>query len=262
MPDSTFSKLLYATRIVNGETLYFNQVSEWSAKRETLLVQLADIPTLIQAHFNRASKPYELNQKISVVDSVPTIRLANACEATANCLYSVAEIAANFANKASKGGIPTSFNALRKKCEKDADSEISNALGDLQWFRKVRELRTEWTHYSSIFIAVRDNHEILLCVRSYRRLSDKQEFTTPNFSCTVDEFVGWVRAALVTLDRFAGYLLDRHVLPALPLDQTFVAAVYDKNGFPIIKDNFDFEVETITIAEYLRRRGIVVNPSN
>ena len=177
---------------------------------------------------------------------------------TANCLYSVAEIAANFANKTSKGLVPSSFNTLRKKCDKDPTSKIAETLGDLQWFRKTRELRTEWTHYSSVFVASGENKEVILCVRGYRRASDKQEFVEPNFSCTVDQFVGWVCAALVTLDRFAGYILERHVLPNLPMDQTFTSIVHGKNGFPIIKDDFRFEVETITIAEYLRRGGVVV----
>jgi len=258
MSDTAFRKLSYATRLVSEETRHFEHVSEWAAKRQTLLVQLTDIPVLVRAHLERSSHPYERDPKISIVDQVPTIRLANACEATANCLYSVAEIAANFANKTTKGLVPSSFNALRKKCEKDPESEISSTLGDLQWFRKIRELRTEWTHYSSIFIASGDNKELLLCVRSYRRASDRLEFTTPNFSCTIDEFVGWVRSALSTLDRFAGYLFDHHVLPNLPLDQTFTSAVYDEHGFPIIKEDMRFEVETITIAEYLRRGGISV----
>lgn len=212
----------------------------------------------MQAHLDRSSRPYDLDEKINIVDMIPTIRLANACEATANCLYSVAEIAANFANKASRGLIPSSFNALRKKCDKEPTSEISENLGDLQWFRKIRELRTEWTHYSSIFIASGENKEVMLCIRGYRRLSDKQEFTAPNFSCTVEEFIQWVRAALVTLDRFAGYLLEKHVVPNLPLEQTFTNAVRDKNGFPVIKADLRFEVETITIAEYLRRGGLTV----
>lgn len=258
MTDAAFHRLSYATKLVSAETRYFEQVSEWAAKRQTLLVQLTDISTLVKEHLERKAHTYELDQKISIVDQVPTLRLANACEATANSLYSVAEIAANFANKATKGLVPSSFNALRKKCEKNSLPEICSTLGDLQWYRKVRELRTEWTHYSSIFIAAGNNHEVLLCVRSYRRVSDKLEFTAPNFSCTIDEFVVWVRAALSTLDRFAGYLLDRHVLPNLPLDQTFTSAVLDKNGFPIIKGDLRFEVETITIAEYLRRGGISV----
>lgn len=256
MSDTAFRKLSYATKLISAETRYFEQVSEWEAKRQTLLVQLADIPTLVREHLERSSQPYELDPKISIVDQVPTIRLANACEATANCLYSVAEISANFANKATKGLVPSSFNALRKKCENGSLAEISSALGDLQWFRKIRELRTEWTHYSSIFIASGDSKEVLLCVRSYRRSSDKIEFTAPNFSCTIDEFLGWVRSALSTLDRFAEYLFNHHVLPSFSLDTTFTSAVHDKNGFPIIKEDLRFEVETITVAEYLRRGGI------
>jgi len=186
------------------------------------------------------------------------MRLANACEATANGLYSMAEVAANFANKVSGGSLPTSFNALRKKCAGTSGSEVALALGDLQWYRKVRELRTEWAHYSSIFMAEDEAGGTILCVRAYRRPSDKVEFKAEKFSCTIDDFIGWVRNALATLDRFAGFLLKRYVVTTFALDATFTSAVLDKNGFPIIKEDHRFTVETISIREYLKRGGIVV----
>lgn len=256
MSEAAFRQLAYATRIVGAETLYFEQVAEWEAKRTTLMVQLADMPNLIAAHVARRTQPYTANSQITLVDSAPSVRLANACEAAANCLYSVAEIASNFANKASNGAVPSSFNALRKRCEKDCTSEIATNLGDLQWYRKVRELRTEWAHFSSVFIGGGSSGEVVLCVRTYRRASDKREFTTPNFSCTVDQFSDWVRAALSTLDLFAGYVLKKWVLPSFELDQTFVTPILDRNGWPIIKPDHQFEVETISIQEYLRRGGI------
>jgi hypothetical protein len=258
MSDISFRHLVHATSLHSAETMFFSQVAEWKAKRETLLLQLSDIPDLVAAHLARTKTPYAPDEKITLVDMAPTIRLANACEATANCLYAAAEISANFANKASRGVIPSSFNSLRKKCEKDTASELAISLGDLQWFRKIRELRTEWTHYSSIFIASGSDGEAMLCVRAYRRISDRVEFTTPNFSCSIVEFCQWVRAALITLDKFSGYLLNKYVIPSLPLDQTFTSAVYDKNGFPIIKPDFRFEVETITIRQYLLRAGILL----
>jgi hypothetical protein len=254
--DRAFRQLAYATKLVGADTMYFNQVSEWKAKRSTLLVQLADFSVLVQAHIGRQTQPYATNTRITLVDSAPSVRLANACEAAANGLYSVAEIAANFANKASRGAVPASFNALRKKCEQEPSSELARTLGDLQWYRKVRELRTEWAHYSSVFIAGGIGDAPVLCVRAYRRSSDQKEITSPNFSCTVDEFSNWIRAALATLDTFAGYVLHTWVLPTFRCEQTFVTPLLDSNGFPRIKADHRFEVETITIGEYLRRGGI------
>jgi hypothetical protein len=256
MSDIAFRQLVYATKIVDAGTIFFNQVAEWEAKRATLLVQLADLPVLVAAHKARRTQPYAGDSRITLVDSVPVVRLANACEAAANCLYSVAEIAANFANKASRGAMPASFNALRKRCEKDRTSEVAQSLGDLQWYRKVRELRTEWAHFSSVFIGGGPNDQVILSVRAYRRNSDKQEFTSPNFNCTVDEFCEWIRAALTTLDVFAGYLLRTWVLPTFQLDQTFATPKLDENGWPLFKSDFRLESERISIREYLRRGGI------
>ena len=204
---------------MSSDTLFFKQVEEWEAKRKSIQVQLSDLPNLVAGHVERSSRPYAPDGRYRLVDAAPTVRLANACEAIANCLYSVAEIAANFANRASKGALPTSFNAIRKKCADFPTSELSAALGDLQWYRKVRELRTEWAHYSSIFIAENKQGEVMLCVRAYRRESDMQEFAGPNFSCTIDQFIEWVRNAIVTLDDFAGFVLKMFVLPLPRVNQ-------------------------------------------
>jgi hypothetical protein len=256
MSDRDFRNLAHATKLVSSATRYFEQVTEWQAKRETLLLQLADLPTLLAAHRTRSKRTYPENPRILIVDQIPTLRLANAIEATANGLYSVAEIAASFGNKASRGVVPSSFNALRKKCEKDPGDGLSAALGDFQWYRKIREMRTEWTHHSSIFIAENDAGLPLACVRSFRRPSDKVEFTASNFACTVEEFGDWVRSALSTLDSFAGYLLHSYVLKQFELDTTFNSVALDPNGMPIIGEGNRFRVETITIREYLRRGGI------
>jgi hypothetical protein len=258
MSDLDIRKLIYATRVVSPETLFRLQTGEWEAKRDALAVQLADIPTLLRAHQTRRETPYLGNPHITLVDRIPTMRLANACEATANCLYSMAEIASNFANKASRGSLPSSFNKLRKMCEEYPAHEVAVTLGDLQWYRKVRELRTEWVHYSSISIAEDQTGTTRLCLRAYRRPSDKIEFRSLNFSCTVDELLGWVRSAFATLDSFAGYLLNKFVVPTLPLDHTFLTPLYDKNGFPTIREDHTFAVETISVREYLNRGGIAV----
>ena len=72
------------------------------------------------------------------------------------------------------------------------------------------------------------------------------------------EFVGWIESALATLDSFAGYLLNTFVIPTMQLDQTFLAPVYDKRGFPIIREDHTFVVETISVREFLKRGGIAV----
>jgi len=256
---TAFGQLFHATRIVSGTTKYFLQIDEWKAKLETLAVQLADLPTLVEAHKARKVQAYSQDSRISLVDFVPTVRLANACEATANGLYSLAEVAANFANKASKGLLPSSFNAIRRKCEDDPSLEIALALGDLQWFRKVRELRTEWVHHSSVFIAGGHGEEPILCVRAYRRPSDRVEFKESDFKCSVGDLIGWVKSAQSTLDAFAAHLLAKYVVPVYPLTDEFDIAVVDKHGMPVFQNDFRMKTERSNWKRYLSRAGIPTN---
>ena len=249
---------MYVTKLISLETQFNLQASEWALKRDTLLVQLNDIPVLASAYLHRGGEPYKNNPQITLRDSTPAIRLASACEASANCLYSIAEIASNFANKASDGRLPSSFNSIRKMCEKDPSLPVAVALGDLQWYRKVREFRTEWAHYSSIFVSDA-NGIVEIGMRAFRRPSDKLEFRDTIFICRIQQFVGWVENALSTLDTFAGYLLKTFVVPKMQLDSTFLAAVYDENGFPRTRADHTFVVETISVREFLRRGGISVD---
>jgi hypothetical protein len=255
--DLEFKKLVYASRCVTvGRTDYNLQVNEWAAKRDTLILQMVDIPVLTETYLKRCSTPYENNPHITLVDPVPGTRLSNACEAAANGLYSIAEIASNFANKASKGKLPARFNKLRKDCEKDPSLPVAAALGDLQWYRKVRELRTEWVHYSSVFISEDSKGTVELGIRAFRRPSDKVEFQQSILFCAIPEFVGWIERALTTLDRFAGFVLDTFVVPSMPLDEHFLCCVVDENGFPKSHEDCGLVVESITVREFLKRGGI------
>jgi hypothetical protein len=174
-------------------------------------------------------------------------------------MYSLAEIAANFGNKVSNGILPTSFNALRKKCEKGNLKDLASYLGDLQWYRKIRELRTEWAHYSAIFIG-EDKDQTILCIRSFRRECDKVEFSEEMTFCTVMDIQDWTKSALTTLDCFAGYVLSHYVLPTLDLDfnSTVPSPIRDEFGFPKQYEDGKVMMDRISIREFLRRGGVVV----
>ncbi len=259
MSETEFFQLAHATKLVNGKTIYFQIVLEWAAKRHNLVVQLGDFPALLHAHWNRLQTPYPNNPQILRVDLIPTVRLANACEATANGLYSLAEVAAHFANRASRGHIPSSFNSIRKKCETDPSWPTTGVLGDLQWYRKIREIRTEWTHYSSIFIAQNEAGVPLLCIRAYRRPFDRREFSSPNYMCTLPEFITWTQNALATIDSFAGFLLRTYVLPGFDLNEMVTIPKTDENGAPILAEPNRFEVQQVTIRDFLAAGGIVMH---
>ncbi len=255
----SFDQLKHVSRICHGEGSHFLFVEEWDIKRQYLAVYNQDIPKLVDKYKSSKEEPYELDPKITLVDQAPRLRLSSSCEAAANFLYSMAEIAAQFGNKVSKGDLPSSFNKLRKNYEDGAFRELGLVewVDDFQWYKKVRELRTEWAHFSTIFIGRDDRGEPILVVRSHRRHSDREEFKG-KIEINIGDLVGWINKAIHTIDSFGNFLLVKYIVPSLDLNREFISPVYDKNGFPIIKLDNRFEVETITVEEHLRRCGITI----
>jgi len=250
-----FQHLSWATRIFNKSYPYFLWVSEWEEKRRHLNVYILDLPNLVQDFKKRDSHPYEADSRITIVDQIPRIRLASMCEAAANSLYSMAELSAKFGNRASKSYFPEKFNQIRKKVEKgDYGNDLSLQIGDLQWYKKIHEIRTEWVHHSTIFIGERDGEPIMV-IRAYRRPSDKEEFSS-EIQVTIPELIDWIKQAIRTIDAFGDYLLLNYVIPSFPLDNEIHLPKYDQNGFPIMLPDNKFDTETITVREYLRRGGI------
>jgi hypothetical protein len=254
-----FQHLLAATKLVGADTLYFNHTEEWSAKRDALLIQLHDLPVLESLYLAAPKTPYREGSPIVIVDQVPRIRLMSACEATANCLYSMAELAAFFGNKASGGRLPSKFNRLREKAAGGLlPGDLVAALGDLQWYERVRELRTEWTHYSTMFIG-EEGGAPLLIARSHRRPSDRKQFPAADgVRFRVCNLVDWTKHAIETVDRFAVYLLTTYVLPQFDPTKEILAPVFDGNGMISFERSGLIATERITTREYLRRRGMSV----
>ena len=143
----------------------------------------------------------------------------------------MAEIAAAFANKASNGMIPSSFNKVCKKHAKgEFDDELMKQLSDLSWYSRVRELRTEWCHHSTIFVGGPDEDPIL-CVRSARRLSD-QILLKGDIQINPRELTEWSRRATQSIDGFGSVIFTRFIAKSLPLEQQIYTPFYDELGFP------------------------------
>lgn len=247
-------KLLYSTEIMMKD--YYRIVRDWEAKRESLLVYLYDLPKLADFYKNSKEIPYNENPEFKIVNKIPSIRLASTCEAITNCLYSMAELAAQFGNKASKGEIPASFNALRKKLEKKLiDQSLIDKLVDLSWYKKVRELRTEWVHYSSIFIGQHQN-EVIMVVKCYRRESDREEFNE-KIEVSINEIIEWIKNAISTIDVFSDYLFEKYVIKDFDPNYEFEIPKYNKNGVPIFLENGLLDTHIITVREYFKKIGVI-----
>ncbi len=251
----SFKQLSWATIIYHNKYPYFSLVSDWGDKRQHLTVYIHDLPYLVQDYKNTPSHQYKGDTRITIVNEVPMIRLASACEAATNCLYSMAEVSAQFANKTSKGYFPSSFNAFRKNLEMGMyGSDLVQRMGDLQWYRKVREIRTEFVHHSTIYIGQAEDEPIMV-VHAHRRPSDKQEFSS-DIQVTIPELINWIQGAFRTVDAFGGYLLEKYILPNFPLDERVHVPKTDENGMIVFLSDGRVDMEIFTVRDYLKRGGI------
>ena len=257
----SFQQLKHVSSICHGKGRHFAFVEEWSTKREYLTVYLSDLPNLKKDYKKANTEPYTEDKRITLVDQIPRIRLASCCEAACNCLYSMAEIAAQLANRTSKGALPSSFNSLRKKYESGKLDQVGleNWVSDFTWYKKVRELRTEWVHYSTLFIGEDKEKNPILVVRSHRRISDKEEFKK-DLNISIEDICDWIQKAIKAIDRFGDFLLVQYIIPSLDLEAEFPSPKRDRSGFPIFKPDMKLESETITVREHLRRVGIEIKP--
>lgn len=253
---SPFDQLRVLSYIVDESKGYFRLVDEWEWKRQALMINLADLPGLVAAHKNCDQRPYEGNPAITIFDNVPRIRLSNACESVTNLVYSMANIAAKLANRISNV-FKDSFNSLRKKVvEGKLDQELLEVLGDLQWYEKVREIRTEWAHHSSPFIGENSTtKEPEIVVRCLRRDSDRVQFKD-RIAVSVDDLAQWASKALTTIDNFAGYIVRKFAVPLFNVQSKTGVMLHDENGWPLLKDGAP-QGGYITVGEYMWRYGIV-----
>jgi hypothetical protein len=234
----SFDQLHWATRPVNTETTYFTLVDDWQFKRTRLLQGLQDLPNLVTAYKERSCHAEPTNPGLTLVDALPDLRLAMACESIAHSLYATTEVAAHFANRVSGGVLPRRFHRICENVQKGkADEDLTNRLGDIGWYRKVREMRTEWTHYSSAFIGERDDRTPIIVIRAWRGRNDRVEFAKTEI-CAVEEFIAWVLLALQSLDGFGDHLLHKYVLPELRRDhdQEITIPRFDVNGRPLVAE--------------------------
>jgi hypothetical protein len=151
--------------------------------------------------------------------------------------------------------LPATFNKLRKQIETGKrDPSLAAAVGSLEWYRKVHELRTEWVHYSTIFVA-RRGEEPLLVAAAHRSRDDRQEFPD-RAHFTVPELVSWIQQATAAMDSFAGYLLHKYVVPSFDRRLVYSEIVRDQKGYPVPNEGGGVVLEQIAVGEYLRRIGL------
>lgn len=245
---------------VSPPRLNVQQVLAWAEKTNYLKIALGDLPSQLAAarevHAGLGESHPESD--VRMYNAVPALRLGMALEFTSHVVYSLTEIAANVANKASAGSasaLPASFNALQKLIDKGtAPSGLADALGDLSWYRKVREMRTEWAHYSAPFVAVGGASDQFR-VYTERPRSEQKHLQEPALF-TFDEYIQAVRGAAHTTEGLAHHVLVQHVLPTLDLTATRDYLTRSSDGIPIIRDG-RMALEKRTVRDLLAICGVV-----
>lgn len=252
-----FVKLSWAAKICHAQFPFLALVDEWGQKRQHVAVLQVDMPELVRSYGTQATKHHRGNARMLEVDPFPGLRLASACESLANSIYGLCEIAGAFANKASQGRMPQSFNAIQKMiCKGELDEKLVGSVANLEWYSRIREIRTEWAHHSTVFIG-QDAHGPLVVVHPFRRKSDKV-FLPEKAILRVHDLVEWSGNAVQVVDFFGLEMFHRFVLPKLNLDQEVIEPARDASGFYILKADGNLEVNRVTIREYLRHGGIEV----
>lgn len=234
----------------------------WTDKRDQVSLHLQDLPVLERLYRERRVTLLKDKPNARFEDPIPALRLANACEASASALYSLAEVAARFAATATRRTaqpLPGNFNTLLKRrveCA-EADNELRTALGDVTWYRRVRELRTEWTHHSSVFIGGGEQGEPVFVVKGFRDAEDRKVLGERTV-CTVAELCTWIREAVRTTDRFAGYLVTKFIAPKLRgiRDVTFMDLDRGPKGELILGPTGVPLAKRTSVADLLRSVGI------
>jgi len=252
----TFDKLSWATLIAHDRFPFLALVGEWGDKRQHVAMYQRDIPGLVRAFVERNECVHKSDLRCKEVDPVPGLRLASACEGLANCVYSTCDIAASFANKASDGRIQSSFNRIVKKVRRGSlPVPLFDQDDSLDWYAGIRELRTEWTHHSTVFIGEGDDGPVV-AVKPLRRLSDRVVFPEKTL-LSVQDLTDWSSRAVHVVDRFGLQVFMKFVLPKLDLGARVFEPDRDEDGFLVLAGN-GLAGRQVTVLEYLRHGGISV----
>jgi hypothetical protein len=253
--------LMHASAVSHDRFPFLVGVYDLADKRELAHILMMDMPLLVKAYESRNRTPHPRNTNAWIIDKLPSIRLANACEGIGNTVYSLCELSAQFANLASTtaGANPQLPNTFNKLCTKVRDGVIDPSLVGgverLEFYARVRELRTEWTHHSTVFIGGGADNAPVLVARSERRKGDRVNFPEKALF-SVEQLVTWCREAIQVVDEFGLECYRRYVLPRLRMDQEIVEPERDELGFPILESDGRMLTRRVTIREYLARCGL------
>lgn len=256
------------TRYGHGENPHFTWLTFWTDKLQYLQVSLGDLQELASAYTQAKKDAIDVGEGKFVFNAVPQIRLANSIESLTNCFYGMTEIAAKFASAcASKAGyaktFPRGFNRFANNLRNGEYQDLKHIdmLSEVAWYARIREIRTEVAHHSTIFIG-EDNGEVAVVINCLRNSKDKIEYAD-KIVISVSEFRDICARALSFLEVFADFLAYEFVIPGIELDQKINVIKRDQYGMPAIKDGLLVaENEQSTMRDYVESCGYCVEQTD
>jgi hypothetical protein len=231
-------------------------VQDLQTKIGMLAVASADVQGHLAAHIGRPQRTYELEPRIMLLDTEPQLRLQLALESVANGIYSMCEVAAHLV-WCIEPQAPRDFHTLAdnvKEAAAEPYMSLGMELGDLAWYHEAREIRTEWTHHSPSFVGGRPGDDPIIIVRARRRkrdrvvVKDEQQIKAGH----LPTLAGQAQAAMQSVAR---YVLGRLVANIDP-EETVRDMVFDQNGWPRMRREGGFVLETVKMGDVLKRTGL------
>lgn len=234
--------LFELTRSLHGGDPHFSWLTHWQDKKRNAFLAVSDLDDLIEQYNQSNKNAVPVGDNGYRFDAKPRMRIAFTVEGIANSLYGMSEIAVKIASQCSrKSGyinLPTSFHKFIKKTGNGEyrDLQYISLIPTFEWYNKLRELRTELAHHSSVFIGGRiDSSSPTIVIECQRNIGDKKEYKE-KVVFTIPEFKALAIRAVATLDAFADFIAYQFVIPYLNMDQSVVHFKIDEYGIPLIEN--------------------------
>lgn len=232
-----------------------NHASGFLTRIQELLVSLGDLGPAIDAWRARRHWPHEANPDITLADALPEIRLRMVAERIPSDVYAVTEIAGKILNRLDpriRAGFHDVVKAIVRRDTRVA--KLTARLSDVTWYERAHEMRTEWTHYSSSFIARDQDGEPIFVLCGYRGKSNRKHFEAQaQLSARDIGTAGW--QALKAMNEVAAFVIYDGLLPAIDRDATVRRPARDRDGLPIVRNRL-FTHETVSLGQVLDEVGL------
>jgi len=226
----------------------FERVNHLAAKRRMLLVGVSDLDGLVRAYV-AGWRMYE-SPRHYTIDALAEARLQVAVEAIPHMIYCVCEVAADLLWSVDHS-FGRGFHDIAKKCRlagREPYRSFAPFVGNLDWYIRAREIRTEWTHHSTSFVAGAPGSPLTIVVADQRGANAKT-LVKGRAQLSVEDVKQVGSEAAVAIDRIAEFILRTRLLPKIDRsERTKIVRGVNAEGRMVI--------DSATMEELLREHGL------